>query len=147
MLRRGRVVQALGESPVTDQWRTFYGWDVSPIDVTLTRQRVRRCVEQDWGVKPVIAEDVELLVSELTSNVVRHAAGTRHSMFRVHIYLTSTHVRVECVDGSHRLPQTSDVSHDDEAGRGLVLVKAVASRYGVQLRLSGKCVWAEKDLA
>ena len=52
-------------------------------------------------------------------------------------------VRVEVADHSPDLPVTREVTPSSSRGRGMHIVDHVASRWGVQSRRSGKCVWFE----
>ncbi|MFF2466546.1 ATP-binding protein [Streptomyces mirabilis] len=87
------------------------------------------------------SEDVSLVVAELAANAVRH--GSVRS-FRVRLVLRDGVVRVEVADGrTERLPVLREP--DGEGGRGLVLVAALAERWGVEPRIgmAHKVVWAE----
>jgi PAS domain S-box-containing protein len=80
----------------------------------------------------------QLAVSEIVSNAVLHA----HTRFDVSGRVTRRSFRVEVRDRNPTLP--SQRSHDREAttGRGMKLVAAVTSSYGVQpLGPDGKVVW------
>lgn len=87
--------------------------------------------------------DVGLLVTELASN------GLRHGGPGVDLWLrpTTTGLRVEVVDGrGAALPRVQDPDADAEGGRGLVLVQALADRWGSERLAAGKCVWFEIDV-
>ncbi|MFD9074708.1 ATP-binding protein [Streptomyces lasiicapitis] len=75
--------------------------------------------------------DVQLCVSELLSNVIRHVGeGTP-----VTVRLTSARgrVRVAVTDPDPRAwPLLRRVGGDDETGRGLALLDAVSLRWGVE---------------
>jgi anti-sigma regulatory factor (Ser/Thr protein kinase) len=82
----------------------------------------------------------EVLISELATNVVRHA----RTPFTVVITWDGRTLRAEVSDGvplGPRPPLTS--RDDDEGGRGLLLVDAVATDWGVDLYHDGKTVWFE----
>jgi anti-sigma regulatory factor (Ser/Thr protein kinase) len=58
--------------------------------------------------------------------------------------ITAGRLRVEVVDGSSTLPAAPvPAPLDAEGGRGLVLVEALADRWGVERRAEGKCLWFE----
>jgi anti-sigma regulatory factor (Ser/Thr protein kinase) len=85
-----------------------------------------------------------LLVSELVTNAVRHAGST----LTVAVAIGRAAVRVEVRDRSPRLPALREsTGGDDEWGRGLVLVDALASRWGAERLPSGKRVWFELDVS
>ncbi|MFS8201609.1 ATP-binding protein [Streptomyces sp. CWNU-52B] len=104
------------------------------------RRIVRSCL-REWEMAELI-EAVELGVTELLANVVRHVPDRRC----VFLLLRQTAgVRVEIADGSSRLPvPPTDLSLDAEGGRGLVLLDAVVDKWGVESRAGGgKVVWFE----
>ena len=83
-----------------------------------------------------------LLVSELTTNVVRHA-GTP---FTLCADVASTHIRIEVADATHepaviRRPPPTSVD-----GRGLWLVSELADGWGSEPTGNGKLVWFELSL-
>ncbi|HWC11414.1 MAG TPA: SpoIIE family protein phosphatase, partial [Acidimicrobiales bacterium] len=75
-----------------------------------------------WRMPELVGGDVELLASELVTNVIRHAAST----FTVIVRYDADVLRVEVGDGSRALPQARLSAADEEAGRGLQLVEALA---------------------
>jgi hypothetical protein len=53
-------------------------------------------------------------------------------------------LRVEIVDGrAESLPRLRTPDDDDEGGRGLLLVSALARSWGSERLSAGKCVWFE----
>jgi serine/threonine-protein kinase RsbW len=89
-------------------------------------------------------DDIVLCVSELVTNAVRHSApydGT----FRLDILADRDKLRVECHDFGGKKPTLRTPSDADEGGRGLHLVQALTSRWGVSSMPLGKCVWFEID--
>lgn len=116
-----------------------------PRSVSLARRRSTRLVGE-WG-HPDIAGDVALLVSEMTSNALLHAAVPGR-LFRVHLKLTEKALRIEVADArGERLPVRRNPGDDEQFGRGLTLVEALAARWGVTPCVVGKTVWAELDVA
>ncbi|WP_327429560.1 ATP-binding protein [Streptomyces sp. NBC_01236] len=86
--------------------------------------------------------DVQLCVTELVANVIRHVGeGTP---VRVRVFRSEARTRVEVTDPDPRaLPVLLHATGDDGSGRGLALLEAVALRWGVELRDTGKTVWCE----
>ncbi|MEU5897693.1 MULTISPECIES: ATP-binding protein [Streptomyces] len=86
--------------------------------------------------------DVQLCVSELLSNVIRHLGeGTP-----VTVRLTTAHgrIRVAVTDPDPRAwPLLRSAGSDDETGRGLALLDAVSLRWGVEQEADRKTVWCE----
>ena len=85
------------------------------------------------------ADEVTLLVSELTSNAVRHA-GTP---FTVSLACDGSLVRVEVSDDDPAFPVARQAPVDAITGRGLMIVDALASNWGVEPTSTGKIVWFE----
>ncbi|MFF1694494.1 ATP-binding protein [Streptomyces sp. NPDC058257] len=86
--------------------------------------------------------DVQLCVSELLSNVIRHLGeGTP-----VTVRLTGAQgrIRVAVTDPDPRAwPLLRRAGSDDETGRGLALLDAVSLRWGVEQGPDSKTVWCE----
>ncbi|MFJ7628570.1 ATP-binding protein [Streptomyces sp. NPDC097595] len=113
--------------------------------VTLARRRAARLVTA-WG-HPERAGEVALLVSELATNALIHGS-LRGRLIRVRVVLTSAALRVEVTDPrGERLPGIRAAGGDECYGRGLVIVDAVADRWGVEPHTVGKTVFAELRLA
>ncbi len=90
-----------------------------------------------------VVEAAQLLTSELVTNAVLHAAGT----INVDVDLDLTAVRVEVGDASTEPPARRETSDDGTSGRGLHLVAAMASAWGVDSQPDdGKVVWFEIDV-
>ncbi|WBO69392.1 ATP-binding protein [Streptomyces camelliae] len=87
---------------------------------------------------------VELGVSELVTNVVRHVPDRRCTVL---LARQTAGVRAEVTDGFPQLPcPPSEVHHDSESGRGLALLDAVVDKWGVSAvggGGGGKTVWFE----
>ncbi|MFD7426828.1 ATP-binding protein [Streptomyces sp. NPDC059818] len=109
--------------------------------VHLCRRRAVRLVTE-WGYPNHVAE-VALLVSELATNALLHGS-VRGRLFRVHLALTATTLRIEVSDPrGERLPAVREAQGDDCYGRGLLIVDRLADRWGVEPRTVGKTVFAE----
>jgi anti-sigma regulatory factor (Ser/Thr protein kinase) len=89
-----------------------------------------------WGCDR-LAESVELLVSELVANAVRHA-GTP---VRLTLSRDGDGVRVAVRDGSPDRPRPRLPDTDSETGRGLFLVDQLTTDWGVEEDRNGKTVW------
>jgi serine/threonine-protein kinase RsbW len=88
-----------------------------------------------------ILVDAKLLTTEVVTNAIRHARGTQAVIVRVR---RNNVVRVEVVDqGPIFHPQPQTTSTPAESGRGLMVVNAVASAWGVEPDEAGKKVWFE----
>lgn len=102
-----------------------------------------------WGVPHGTPESdaVVLIVAELSANAVLHGRvpGRDFALRLVHEPAAAL-VRVEVSDTHPALPVRLVPPADADGGRGLLLVGALASRWGVTERTGpGKTVWAEVD--
>ena len=96
------------------------------------------------GIGRGVIDDVQLVVSELTSNAVRHA----RSRFDLAVDVLSVdanadRIRVAVADDSPRAPVRRESPRDTSEGRGMVIVAAVAEDWGVDQLGHGKRVWAD----
>jgi hypothetical protein len=89
--------------------------------------------------REAFVDDASIVVTELATNAVLHA----RSEFIVSLSFQHDTLRVSVRDASSALPAMQDPTHHSISGRGLVLVSAVAQRWGTELLADGKVVWAE----
>jgi anti-sigma regulatory factor (Ser/Thr protein kinase) len=82
-------------------------------------------------------DDARLVISELAANAVLHA----RSPFSISISSRDSTIRIGVHDESQVVPEVHEPSLTD--GRGMHLVAALASRWGVDVTPAGKVVWAE----
>ncbi|WP_431991524.1 ATP-binding protein [Streptomyces albogriseolus] len=99
---------------------------------------------RDWGYNSEAARHV---VAELAANAVTHGRVPGRD-FRLGCYVVGHTLRIEVTDTrGDQLPQHQPPSPDAESGRGLLLVEALADRWGVsEDRFPRKTVWAELRL-
>jgi anti-sigma regulatory factor (Ser/Thr protein kinase) len=90
----------------------------------------------------------QLLVSELVTNVVRHAASSRSlAAADLRVRLDGDRVRVEVRDeGPGFSPRAWSRDHDESSGWGLHLVGALADDWGIEPGVQN-CVWFELERA
>jgi len=91
-----------------------------------------------WHLESAI-DDATLLVSELVTNAILHARTPIDLVVRK----VKTSVRVEVFDEGSGVAQPVYPDLNAAAGRGLGLVQAVATRWGVDDAEVGKTVWFE----
>ncbi|WP_245757670.1 ATP-binding protein [Amycolatopsis xylanica] len=91
--------------------------------------------------------DAELLATELVTNAYRHADGVL--AFRMWLPDGRSVVRLEIDDGRPQLlPEVREERPRPEpGGRGLLLVKALSSAWGVRHSATRKTTWAELSFA
>ncbi|EMF30533.1 regulatory protein [Streptomyces gancidicus BKS 13-15] len=96
-------------------------------------------VLETWGISS-LAEDGEVIVSELLTNTLDH---TTCRMAKVVIERCSDDaVRIEVADKSRTRPQLKGDDAAAESGRGLFLVAALSWRWGCDEHAWGKSTWA-----
>ncbi|MFF9339708.1 ATP-binding protein [Streptomyces sp. NPDC014773] len=118
----------------------------TPVAVPTARRQMRDAITA-WPAVTATSEAVhtaELVVSELVTNAVRYAG---HQPISVVARLSGAVLRVEVSDASRTLPKPALPDDDSEGGRGLFLVGVLADRFGAAPTASGKCSWAEIDMA
>ncbi len=92
-----------------------------------------------WQVPRAVADSVVLLAAELVTNAVSHTGRVRHLRLR----RLPDRVVVEVADTDPRLPRRMADDPTAEGGRGLRIVTALSSGWGVRRDGSGKVVWCE----
>ncbi|MEU0134301.1 ATP-binding protein [Streptomyces sp. NPDC006296] len=100
----------------------------------------------EWRAGQVVAEAGELLLSELVTNALRvPAPGDRMVGVRIECRERGGLLRLEVSDAGEGRPVVRRPGELETAGRGLLLVEALAHRWGVDERQAGigKTVWAE----
>ncbi|MGW7351793.1 ATP-binding protein [Streptomyces sp. NPDC054784] len=105
---------------------------------------------RDWHAPSGIREPAEVIVSELAANAALHGVLPGRG-FRLTLLLSpgGDRLRIEVTDGcgERRPPEVvppQPPGDDAESGRGLILVDALAERWGTEAYApSGKTVWAE----
>lgn len=118
---------------------------LSPVaaSVPAARAWVRRTLVR-WEI-PHLVERVELLVSELITNAVKHAGTGRAPVGLVLRFVGGTlRLEVHDRDSENRPVQRKQVT-EAVGGYGLWLVEAYSDRWGMELAEYGKAVWAELD--
>ncbi|MFD5827186.1 ATP-binding protein [Lentzea sp. NPDC060358] len=94
------------------------------------------------GCRDDLLDDILLVCTELVSNAYDHACGPRD--VRVARDAGGRVIRVEVDDASPRVLPTPGVSSIGSfRGRGMTLVNALASDWGVRTGGERKTVWAE----
>ncbi|MFI0975589.1 ATP-binding protein [Streptomyces sp. NPDC021093] len=126
---------------------TIFRLTRSPESVPRARATLR-AVLNDWLVDEQGLQSAELVVSELVTNAVRApvtAARGRLVEVRARYASGDGLLTLEVSDEGDGMPEARVPEDDETRGRGLLLVQALAERWGVRKRSggSGKTVWAE----
>ncbi|MFD5573058.1 SpoIIE family protein phosphatase [Streptomyces cadmiisoli] len=114
-------------------------WDLPSDPATVAEARTLATRQlASWDMDE-LAFTTELIVSELVTNAIRHAAPP------ITLRLIRSHVLTcEVSDGSSTSPRLSHARTTDEGGRGLLLVARCSERWGTRYTESGKIIWAEQ---
>jgi serine/threonine-protein kinase RsbW len=110
---------------------------------TLARRQLDRWLppslrDADRGV-------LRLLVSELVTNCIRHAAAPAGSSVELEMRVADERIRVEVGDDGDGFVPAGAPPRGADGGYGLYLVERMASRWGVETD-RGTRVWFELDL-
>ncbi|PKW11142.1 Histidine kinase-like ATPase domain-containing protein [Streptomyces sp. 1222.5] len=102
-----------------------------------------------WQMSPSVVERSEQIVAELAANAVLHGrVQGRDFRLALHLDLVARLLRITVTDArGDRLPSPASeltAPPDAESGRGLLMVTALADRWGTEpCPPGGKTVWAE----
>jgi anti-sigma regulatory factor (Ser/Thr protein kinase) len=90
------------------------------------------------GLPGEVLELVELMVSELATNCIRHSK----TAFEVVVLRRADAIRIEVSDEAGGTPRVRSPAPEDPTGRGLKIVELLSDAWGVEYRAGdGKTVW------
>src|SRR5690349_10121298 len=128
----GAAAAALAEARGPGAMRIEFS---SSHDLVMIRAAARRACQRAGGTD--IADTLEVVVTELATNALCHAAGPRFVL----ISASSNHAHIAVRDRSGGAPEVRDADQD-EHGRGLRIVEALSAAWGTTPTRDGKVVWA-----
>jgi anti-sigma regulatory factor (Ser/Thr protein kinase) len=103
----------------------------------------------EWRLA-ALADDVDLVISELITNALLHARGDRRvaagAGIRLDLEYDGKAVTCRVADGSALPPTPEQAGDTAESGRGLLLVDALSAAWGWSHESAGKVVWARFDV-
>lgn len=91
------------------------------------------------SIPPGLADDVLLCISELVTNALQ--ARCDHAT--LDLAISSGRVRIVVTDNGRGWPTPQHPGPNDPSGRGLMIISALAQRWGVEPSDASKTVWAE----
>ncbi|MFJ6560515.1 ATP-binding protein [Streptomyces sp. NPDC091412] len=101
-----------------------------------------------WKLPDGVTETAVLLLSELMTNAYRHAKAPGREIRARCVLSDDGRLHISVTDANDVLPMPREASPEDESGRGLALVEALADDWGAEPRPGGigKTVWFELEL-
>ena len=129
----------------SDEFGMLLGYVRLPARAELVRdaREFVRLVLRSGSAKSSVVEDVELIVSELVTNVVQYCARIPSPTAVLKVSRLDASLRIEVHDPFRFVPAQRTPSADDEGGRGLTIVDALSDRWGHEATAQGKFVWCE----
>ncbi|NXY95849.1 SpoIIE family protein phosphatase [Streptomyces sp. BR123] len=121
-----------------------YIHQADPEGLSEARYALRQAL-RDWGM-PELADDVEVAAGELLVNALLHTDGGAVLTMEV-LPEPVRRIRLWVKDRSSVWPRRRTPGEAATTGRGLLLVDALATHWGVESRGDGKAVWCEFDAA
>jgi CheY-like chemotaxis protein/anti-sigma regulatory factor (Ser/Thr protein kinase) len=129
------LLEALGRPP---ERQASLPLPMEAASVARARNFVRGALSA-WGLSS-LTPDVILVVSELVTNAITHG----QSDCELRLSMTEAAMRIEVADHGAGTPDPRRTDDSAEHGRGLHLVSALSTAWGVQVAPDGgKLVWAE----
>ncbi|MCX4678778.1 ATP-binding protein [Streptomyces sp. NBC_01433] len=118
-----------------------------PVSVSSARRYVARTLAE-WGMSDgtELADTIRLIVSELATNAVQHTFG-QSPTFTVDLRLDrEEELHLGVTDSHPRWPQRLPAAVQQDNGRGMVIIRALAKEFGGRLTVTptaegGKTVW------
>jgi anti-sigma regulatory factor (Ser/Thr protein kinase) len=109
-------------------------------------RRYARALALEYGLS-ALADDIELIVSELVTNSVYATTHLRNAHLTtpvIRLWLASDlhSVLIRVWDASSQMPARQEAGPDDDSGRGLMLVGSLAKEWGAYREDDGKVTWA-----
>ncbi|HET7016643.1 MAG TPA: ATP-binding protein [Streptosporangiaceae bacterium] len=99
---------------------------------------------------PAACDDVVLACSELAANAIIHSdSGQPGGVFTVRLAIDHGFVRIEVIDqggqwpGERRPSHATELEDGSQCGRGLRIVAALASAWGIAGDQEGRTAWCE----
>jgi anti-sigma regulatory factor (Ser/Thr protein kinase) len=103
-----------------------------------TARRFARTWAEQQHLASVVADNLQLVLSELVGNAIRHGAPP----YEIDLSQSDGVIHGNVSDGSLLVPQPND-SPDERGGFGLGIVGACTSFWGTDSTPTGKQVWFE----
>lgn len=117
-------------------------WRIEPSPTALSDVR-RQVRDLAVGAPTAAVYDAQMVAVELVTNAWLHSDGAA----RLSVRVDDDVIRIEVGDEGHSLPMLQPVDGEATVGRGLRLVSALTTAWGVRVEETTKVVWADVPLA
>lgn len=98
-----------------------------------------------WDL-PELVDTAQLCVSELLTNAILHVG--KGTPVTLHASMAGPHPRLSLTDPDPRpLPPLRPAPETSETGRGLALLDALTTHWGVDRHATGKTIWCELHIS
>ncbi|WP_336320502.1 ATP-binding protein [Streptomyces lavendofoliae] len=144
------------QTPTTDSGhaRRHTGGPRSHLPLSHVRHAIRAArhhadtVLTRWGIPPAVIDDAVVVVSELVTNATLHTAD---GPAELHLLIQGRQLVIAVTDtcaGSidRTVPREDSEDSEDDHGRGLAMVRALACAVGCHRVAGGKRVWARMEV-
>ena len=112
------------------EWPLHSFLELGALDGAVPSARLHaRHILREWG-QAALADDAELVVSELVTNGVQASRAMTHAAIRLWLVSDRTQVVICVWDACPQPPVRMDAAEEAENGRGLLLVEAVSTQWG-----------------
>lgn len=121
---------AVAPAPAAAHQATLRGFAVEFLPADSRVRRIRRITAAHlryWGLAALI-DSATLAVSELVTNAIRHGEG---HVVGLRVKCSAHALRIEVTDGTPIPARARSASDAEESGRGLLLVAAISTEWGV----------------
>jgi hypothetical protein len=118
--------------------------ELGPLPTAVPCARLHtKVILQEWGLAHM-ADEAELIVSELTTNALKASLSfTETQPIVLHLLASSERLLMQVWDALPTAPAPRPHAPDAETGRGLEIVSLLSDRWGFYCPHSGgKTVWA-----
>lgn len=116
---------------------TVQRFEATPESVAQVRRFVADTLSATTVGLDELVDDVVLMASELATNAVRHAA----TPYTVEIVETTDDIRVIVTDLGGGNPVRKSPAQTEISGRGIVIIEALSSEWGVDASPHATSVW------
>jgi anti-sigma regulatory factor (Ser/Thr protein kinase) len=119
-----------GSGHSVGEWPLQSFLELGALDGAVPSARLHtRHLLREWELA-ALADDAELVVSELVTNGVQASRAMAHAAIRLWLVSDQTQVVICVWDACPRPPVRMDAGEEAENGRGLLLVEAVSAQWG-----------------